>query len=167
MSIKSEQTKLIIKDKLLNIWYGFWKVIGKLLSRPYNYIHNKNIKRWSDANNYNKMRLLKIIKKRIARRLMYTDIYLVDSNEEFHDSYNSDIDLPYEFMEYTNSKYMEKYRRYAYKNDKDINWCEFIIENLDNVDIKCIKGKDVISRWSHDYNRYENTNIYIIKLKEN
>lgn len=165
MSIKSEQTKLIIKRKLLNTWYGFWNIIGKLLSKPYNYIHNENVKRWSNPNNYNKIRLRKIIIKEIAHALMYSDIYLIDSNDIFHDE-DSGFDLPYEFMEHNNSKYMNRYRRYAYKHDKCINWCEFIIENLDNVEVECVKGKDVISRWSHDYNRYENTDVYIIKLKE-
>lgn len=165
MSIKSEQTKLIIKDKLLNIWYEFWKIIGKLLSKPYNYIYDKRVKKWSDPNNYNKTKLLKIIKKRMVKTLMYTRIYLVDSNDTYHDEY-SDIDLPYYFMDHSKNKYMTKYRQYAFRNDKDTNWCEFIIKNLDHVDVECVKGKDVITRWSYDYNRYENTNVYIIKLKE-
>lgn len=165
MSIKSEQTKLIIKDKLLNIWYGFWKAIGKLFSKPYNYIYDKRVKKWSDPNNYNKIKLLKIINKRMVKTLMYNEIYLVDSNDTYHSEY-SDIDLPFHFMYYSKNKYMTRYINYAYRNDKDINWCEFIIENLDHVEVECVKGKDVISRWSHDYNRYENTNVYIIKLKE-
>ena len=165
MSIKSEQTKLIIKDKLLNIWYGFWKVIDKLLSKPYNYIYDKRVKKWSDPNSYSKIKLLKIIKKRMAETLMCTNIYLVDSRDTYHDEY-SDIDLPYYFMDHSKNKYMTRYRTYAYRNDKYISWCKFIIKNLDNVEIECVKGKDVIGRWSHDYNRYENTDIYIIKLKE-
>lgn len=165
MSIKSEQTKLIIKRKLINKWYGFWRLIGRLLSKPYNYIHDANVKRWSNPNDYKKMKLLKIIKKEIAYALMYSDIFLIDSNDAFHDE-DSGLDLPYEFMENTKSRYMERYRRYAYRNDTCMNWCQFIIKNLDYVDIECVKGKDVISRWSHDYNRYENTNVYIIKLKE-
>lgn len=166
MSIKSEQTKLIIKNKLLDTWYGFWEIIGKVLSRPYNYIYDRNVKKWSDPNNYNKIKLLKIVKKEIAKRLIYSDIYLVNSNATYHDDYNSDIDLPYEFMKYTKSKYMDKYRTYAYGNDKHMNWCEFIVKNLDNVEIKCVLGKDVISQWSYDYNNYKDTKVYIIKIKE-
>lgn len=166
MSIKSEQTKLIIKNKLLDTWYGFWEIIGKLLSKPYNYIYDRNVKKWSNPNNYNKTRLLKIVKKRIAKRLLYDDIYLLDSNATCHNRDDSDIDLPYEFMEHTKSKYMDKYKAYAYRNDKHTNWCEFIVENLDNVEIDCVLGKDVISQWSYDYNNYKDTKVYIIKIKE-
>lgn len=167
MSIKSEQTKLIIKNKLLETWYGFWKIIGKLLSKPYNYIHDKNIKKWSNPNNYNKNKLLKIIKKAIAKRLMWDDIYLLDSNDAYHDTDNANqLDLPYDFIKYSKNRYVEKYRRFAYYNDKHTNWCEFIVKNLDNVEIKCVLGKDVISQWSYDYNNYKDTKVYIIKIKE-
>lgn len=168
MSIKSELFKLKIKNKSLDVWYGFWRLIGNLLSKPYNYIHDRNVKKWSNPSNYNKMRLLKIIKKEITKRLVWGDIYLLDSNDKYHDIDNANqLDLPYDFIKYSKNKYMEKYRQYAYKNDKHMNWCEFIIKNLDNVEIECILGEDIITQWSYDYNKYKDKHVYIIKLLNN
>ncbi|MGL4453944.1 MAG: hypothetical protein ACRCTZ_22560 [Sarcina sp.] len=165
MSIKSEQTKIKIKRKLSDIWYGLWKQIGKVLSNPYNYIYDKRINRLSDPNNYNHMKLLKIIEKDIARKLMRTDELHILDTRDTHRGDENDLELPYMFMEYSKSKYMQNYRRYAYNNDKYINWAEFIVKNLD-VDYEIRNATEFFERYQYEYKKYEKNKVYVIRGKE-
>lgn len=165
MSIKSEQAKIKIKNKLLDMWYGFWSVVGRVLSRPYNYIHDKRVKKLSDPLNYNHLKLLKIMEKRIASDLLtFGSIYLLDTKDKFK-SDNNDLDLPYNYMEYSRNRYMENYRKYAYHKDKYLNWSEFIVKNLD-VDYEVRKATEFFNSFDYEYKEYGDRNVYVIKNRE-
>ena len=164
MSIKSEQTKIKIKNKVLDIWHGFWRMIGKALSRPCNYIYEKRMKRLSDPLNYNHLKLLKIMEKRIASDLLtFGSIHLLDTEDTFK-SDNNDLDLPYDYMRYSKNRYMENYRQYAYYKDKYLNWAEFIVENLD-VDYEVRKATEFFNPYDYEYKKYRAKNVYIIKIR--
>lgn len=164
MSIHKHLIKLKIKYKVTDCWYGLWKVVGKIMYKPYFFVKSKKVDKLSNPDNYNRRKLFKIIEKQMAKELLYfEEIYLLHSNNTYKSDF-IDLDLPYHYINNSQNKYMVNYRRFAFRNDKSFDWAQYIIDNID-LEYQTKTGKDFIGRYNPAYDEYKDTNVYIFKLK--
>lgn len=164
MSIHKHLSNLERRDRLIEEWYKIWKKIGKLIQKPYSYLCDRRLKKLSNPDYYNREKLLNIIEKQMAKELfIYAELYLMHNNDIC--VYEVDnIDTPYTYIKNSDDRYMTKYRRYALRNDRNFDWVQYIIDNID-LEYEVKTGKDFIGRYNSAYHRYKDIKVYVFKLK--
>lgn len=156
--------RLKMKKKFIEGWYSFWKGIGKLTHKPYNYFYDKRVAKWSNPDNYDREKLLDIIELQMVKELFtFHELNLLHANHFYESEWNN-LDVAYTYINNSKNRYITKYRRYALRNDKSFDWVQHIIDNTPlRYEVKT--GKDFIERYSPVYNQYKDTNVYVFKLK--
>lgn len=164
MSVNKHLLRFRMKRKCIEMWYDFWKAVGKLSQKPYFYFCDKRLEKWSNPDNYDRGKLLNAIELQMAKELyIYAELYLMHSNDIcIYEIEN--IDTPYTYIKNSDNRYMTKYRRYALRNDRNFDWVQYIIDNID-LEYEVKTGKDFIGRYNSAYHRYKDTKVYVFKLK--
>lgn len=171
MKLKHELLKRRIKENISNVYYNFLDFIDRKLEKPYNYIHDKHIKKLSNPQNYNLKKINKLIKKEIIKELIaYNYICILDIPDDYIDR-DLGLDIPYGIVDNIKNKHVQNYLRYALKNDDTsvntlvkINIRELIVENS-NMFIEELNIDDYIPMFNYKYKYYKKHGLYKVKIK--